>query len=436
MTTVPTEAILEACESLFPEAIQMLLDLVKLDSTLGGPSEVAVQTFMLAAFAKLNLSGGVRAIPMNRSELETHPAYSPIDWSLDGKTAVVATHNPRTATPGGRSLVLNGHVDVVPVTGGEHRWHSAGAPFQPYVRDGRLYGRGSGDMKAGVVCFYFAIRALQKLGFNPGSTVHLTTVLEEECTGNGALACIMNGVRADACVIPEPFPYIVSAQLGVMWLRITVLGKPVHVLNTGAGSNAIESAFALYDALRPLEESWNVAEVRPAMYRSFTHPINFNLGRIDGGNWASSVASHCTMDVRIGFFPGWSLASIRERVEKVLAERAAVLNVEHTLEWRGFQAEGCIFDPNGCVQPAFQEAYTRVHGKACASTPVTCTTDGRFWQLHANTNTIVYGPEAQNIHGIDESVSLDSMRNVTRTLALFVAQWCGLERISEPSAAP
>jgi acetylornithine deacetylase len=107
------------------------------------------------------------------------------------------------------------------------------------------------------------------------------SVLDEECTGNGSLACLERGYRADACVIPgvsmafkntnnpEPFPSIMTAQMGVMWLELTVSGRPAHVLDTSAGFNAIEAMFALYTSLKVLEESWNAPEVRPEVYKKF-----------------------------------------------------------------------------------------------------------------------------------------------------------------------
>ena len=121
--------------------------------------------------------------------------------------------------------------------GAEELWSSR--PFEPVVRDGRLYGRGSGDMKAGIAAYVVAFEAIRKLGLQPAAPVYLQSVVEEECTGNGALACLHRGYRADAAVIPEPFnETILSAQVGVMWLQVEVLGRPAHVLNAAQGVNA------------------------------------------------------------------------------------------------------------------------------------------------------------------------------------------------------
>jgi acetylornithine deacetylase len=111
----------------------------------------------------------------------------------------------------------------------------------------------------------------------------------------------------DAVIIPEPLPGILSAQLGVMWVRVSVFGEPVHVLDTGKGSNAIQSALQVYAVLQELEKEWNRAKVRHDAYAAFEHAINLNLGKITGGVWASSVPSLCTFEARVGFFPDVSL---------------------------------------------------------------------------------------------------------------------------------
>jgi len=361
-------------------------------------------------------------------EIKHLPGFSPVDWAYDrpGKECLVAIHKPK-APAKGKSLILNGHVDVVP-TGPEDMWTTG--PYKPFVKDGRLYGRGSGDMKAGVVAYYMAFKALQRLGYAPAADVYLQAVVEEECTGNGALACCARGYRADAVIIPEPFAAsIITAQLGVMWLKIRVRGRPAHVLDTSAGVSGIEAANHLYDALKRLEVEWNSEEQRNAHpeYSQFKHPINFNLGVIQGGEWASSVATECTFEVRLGFWPGRKLEEVREEVETTLKKAADERHIPYTLQWRGFQAEGCLFDPQGDMMQRLGAVHKKVTKTEPVYAPVTCTTDARFYQLYHNIPATCYGPEAKNIHGIDESVSIKSMMDVTKVLAVFMAEWCGLE---------
>ncbi|MFQ5783469.1 MAG: ArgE/DapE family deacylase, partial [Alphaproteobacteria bacterium] len=352
---VSVEDIARACKGLEEETVAMLSDLVRLDSTLG--SEAHAQDYMARAFENLGLS--VDRFEIELDVIERHPGFSPVDWSYAGKENVVAAHRPRTNA--GRSLILNGHIDVVP-TGPTDMWTDP--PFEPVIRDGRLYGRGGGDMKAGIVAYCMAFKALGRLGVQPAAPVYMQSVIEEECTGNGALACLARGYTADAAIIPEPFDgTLMTAQMGVMWFQVHVRGKPAHVRDTSAGVNAIEAAFDLVQALKRLETRWNAAEARHPSYVGETHPINFNLGIIRGGEWASSVPTECSFHMRVGFFPGVSPADIRRRIEETIREAAeahpALRETPPRIAYVGFQAAGCTVEREGDMMRTLAGAHER-----------------------------------------------------------------------------
>ena len=421
--TPSVAAITAAADALFDEAVEMLCDLVRHGSTLH--NEASAQDYMAKVFADLGLAVDKFEIDVNT--IKDEPGFSPVDWSYKGKENVVGVHQPERNT--GRSLIFNGHIDVVP-TGPEDMWTDP--PFEPVIRDGRLYGRGGGDMKAGIVCYTMAFKALQSLGLQPAAPVYLQSVVEEECTGNGALACLARGYKADAAVIPEPFEQsLMISQMGVMWFRVLVRGKPAHVLDTSAGVNAIEAAFELVQALKRLEESWNADELRHGHYSDARHPVNFNLGVIEGGEWPSSVPTECRFKMRVGFFPGIKPTAVRAAIEEtIMAAAAAHPGMKDTppvIEFVGFQAEGCTIDPDEEMMRALADAHTRVTGRDPVYRSTSATTDARFFNLYGKIPATCYGPEASTIHGIDESVSLDSFKQVTQVLAVFLAAWCGTE---------
>ncbi|WP_282189132.1 ArgE/DapE family deacylase [Azospirillum sp. SYSU D00513] len=421
------QAILDAADAAQPRCVAHLSDLVRQPSLLG--EEAGAQEVMAEAFAGLGLE--VDRFAIDEAAIARLPGFSPPVTSYDGRENVVGVHRPREAA--GRSLILNGHIDVVPA-GPAELWTSP--PFEPRVHEGRLYGRGAGDMKAGIAAYTAAFAALRSIGYQPAAPVFLQSVVEEECTGNGALACLHRGYRADAAIIPEPFNHtLMTAQLGVMWMRVTVTGTPAHVLDTSAGSNAIEAAFALVGHLKKLEALWNEPCRQHPAFAGHRHPVNFNLGRIEGGEWTSSVPTRCEFDLRAGFYPGQDPAEVRAAlagaVEAARREDPALAGVGVELSWRGFQAEGCVIDPAHPMMRLLADSHRAVLGGEPAELAATCTTDARFFNLYGDTPATCYGPEATRIHGIDESVSLDSLRDVTRVLALFMAGWCGLE----PAAA-
>jgi acetylornithine deacetylase len=288
-------------------------------------------------------------------------------------------------------------------------------------------------MKAGLVSCLFALDALKAIGLRPAADVFVQSVVEEECTGNGALACLQRGYRAQAALIPEPTDETyTSAQVGVMWFQVKVRGVPVHVLRADAGANAIESAFRLIQALRGLEAEWNKRKSNDRHFADHHHPINFNVGKIAGGDWASSVPAWCEFDMRVGLFPDQDLATARREIEsciKQAAEKDAFLrNMAPEIVYNGFQAEGYVLQ--GAEEPlkVLDGAHRAIFGEALKPVASTGTTDARFFGLYADIPAIVYGPISENIHGFDERVSLASVLKVTQSMALFVADWCGVDK--------
>jgi acetylornithine deacetylase len=416
--------IIAAVENLQGDMVELATTLVRFPSLNG--DEGGAQDFMEGLFRDMGLA--TERFEVRDADLKNLPGYSPSVGQWERHDNVVAIHRP--AKTSGRSLILNGHIDVVPI-GAEELWSRP--PFDPVVRNGRLYGRGSGDMKAGIAAYVTAFRALKSIGLQPAAPVFMQSVVEEECTGNGALACLHRGYKADAAIIPEPFGHsILKAQVGVMWLSVEVFGKPAHVLNAAQGINAIEAAFALWRGLQSLEAQWNKPGNRHPAFAHLEHPIRFNLGRINGGEWASSVPTRCVMELRCGFYPGVAAAQARAAIETHLADaikRDPVLaGITHRVRYAGFQAEGFVLDGAAPLLIALAAAHSQVMNKDADWFASSATTDARAFNLYGSTPATCYGPEAQNIHGIDESVSIESTLRVAQVLALFMARWCGVEK--------
>ena len=416
-------ALMDAVDEGFGGQISQTADLVRFPSTRG--AEAPAQDFMAGQMRDRGLD--VDRFKVDIDEIRHWPGFSPVHVDYDNAWNVVGSR--RVANPKGRSLILNGHIDVVPA-GPLDMWSTP--PFEPRIENGWLYGRGSGDMKAGLMACLAAMDAVERAGFALTADVFVQSVVEEECTGNGALACLARGYKADAALIPEPQNQgMIRAQIGVIWFQVKVRGIPVHVADAGEGANAIEAAYTVMQALHELEHEWNSRKDQYPPYETVDHPINLNVGRIEGGDWASSVPAWCTFDVRVAIYPGQDIAEAKREIEETvrLASRrnAFLQNNPPQIVYNGFEAEGYILKDAEEPVELLAKSHRRVFGETLKETACTATTDARFFGLYADTPALVYGPISEMIHGFDERVSLDSLLGVTKAMTLFLADWCGVE---------
>lgn len=419
-------AILEAVDSLRDEAVETLQRLVRCPSTLG--MEASALEEMARIYEGLGLAP--RRVPTVPEKLAAHPGFSPPLISYEGRDNVVAVYQPKQRK--GRSLALQGHVDVVP-EGAADMW--ATPPYEPDIRNGRMYGRGAGDMKAGIVSYCMAFKAMRLAGLQPAAEVQMQSVIEEECSGNGALACMLALPRTDAVIIPEPGPgmdALYTAEVGVVWAWVTVSGRPAHVRDMQSGVNAIEAANIIAAAFKDYEREMNRAErIHPA-FRGLNHPVNVNFGTIEGGEWNSSVPTRARIGMRVGVMMGYTAAQTKADIERLVAEAAKherLRGAQVRLEFKGFMADPCVFDTDAAIVHLARRSYAEVTGGSLRDYPATGLTDGRHFVLYQDTPVACFGPDAQDIHGIDENVGLESMHGITRTIALTMAEWCRVERI-------
>jgi acetylornithine deacetylase len=396
----------------------LLAELVAAPTLLG--DEAAGQAIMRQAFADLGLEPF--DVPLDPAALDGHPGAAPFSWDVAGKANVLANWEP-AAPAGGRSLILNGHVDVVSPEPSS-LWSAP--PFEAQ-RDGDwVYGRGAGDMKSGLAAIVGAVRGLRALGLAPRGRVQLQSVVEEECTGNGALACVLAGHTADAAILTEPTRGALwNAQVGVLWFQVRVVGLPAHAGDAPEGANAIEASMAVIEALRGLEAELNV--VKPPLYAAYPHPINLNVGMIHGGDWPSTVAGECLTHFRLALFPGERVADLRERIEQTVASVSTGAFRTEVL-YDGFACEGYELEPGAPLVTGLLDAAERATGRRPPLFASTATTDARSFQLYGDTPAVCFGAIAENEHGVDERVHMPSVTETAQAIALFIGDWCGLEQ--------
>ncbi|PZO80811.1 MAG: acetylornithine deacetylase [Mesorhizobium amorphae] len=418
------EAILAAVDEGFARQVAFLEALVRHPSQRNAEAEL--QDFVQSELER-------RGFAVDRFRTQgpadnAHPAFSPATVPYDESWNLVAT---RKGAGHGRSLALNAHVDVVP-PGPLARWTTP--PYEPRRNGDWLYGRGAGDMKAGLAAAVFALDAITQAGLALSGPVQVQSVVDEEMTGNGAATVLSRGYRADAIVIAEPTDgRLVRANSGVLKFAVTLQGVPTHPREPEAGRSAIDLAIALIAHLRRLEASWVAEKENHALFAGIANPVSLTVGTIQGGEWLASFPSECRFEGRIGFYPGEEpkarMRAFEAFVLSAVADDPMFEGVSPPMvEWVGVTHAGYSLAPGSDAEACLARAHMQASGRALESYVMTAYLDAAVFAVHAGMPALVYGPVAENIHAIDERVSLSSLKAVTKTIALFAADWCGVER--------
>lgn len=391
-----------AVERGFDDTVAFLADLVRVPSLLG--EEEPAQQLVESRLRELGFE--VRSVVPDPERLAERPDSGIPLVSYEGRRSLVGTLGEGS----GPSLVLNGHVDVVSAEPVD-RWTTE--PFGARIADGRMYGRGSCDMKGGVAAMLLGVEAALSAGPLPGLLAY-QSVIEEECGGNGALAAVLATPPAEAALIAEPTNGGMDlVAVGVIWARIVLEADSRHASNADRGANPIEAAYPVIEALHGLEEELN--EHPEPELAGLERPYLLNVGALHAGDWASMTPGRATLDVRLGFPVRMEPAAAQERLAKAVhgADPGA------QVEFRGFRARGYAFDPQSPFVRLLGDCHEEVRGGRPRPEPSRATTDLRFFEGQA----VCYGPTGDGLHGVDEWVDLESIADVATVLALLIRRW-------------
>ena len=412
-----------AVDDLRPALVSFLQELVRSPSL---PNrEGPVQEKIAAKLRSLGLD--VETLTTRFDELAGHPAFNDDGFSPDSRVNVVGRWPGSGGASGRGSLLLNGHVDVVS-PGDPILWSDD--PWSGVIRDGRLYGRGACDMKAGLAAGIFAIEALQRIGYRPAHDLLLSSVIGEESGGVGALTTIVHGVRADAVVVLEPTGgAICPVQAGALTFRLTVQGRAAHAALKSEGVSAIAKFLPLFQAIEELDRRRHLDYTNP-IYPNPANIAPISIGTVRAGEWHSTVPESLVVEGRCGVFPGESPAEVRALLAATIAEAAAAdpWLVAHPprLEWFEGQFESCATPVDHPLLTTLAAAHRSVHGKQPAIEGVPYGADLRLFVNHAGMAGVLYGPgDVRLAHTVNESVGVEEVIAAVKTVAGMVVAWCG-----------
>lgn len=404
--------------------VALLQDLVRVPSVTGTAAESEAQHRLDSRLRAAGMETDLWQVDLDA--LRADPGFPGSEAPRDEAWGLVGS----IGSGDGPALVLNGHIDVVP-TGDRTQWRDD--PWDPVVREGRVHGRGSCDMKAGLAAQVAAVEALQAAGVRLRGSLHVQSVVGEEDGGLGTFATLQRGHTGDVAVICEPTSgAIVPAAAGALTFRLTVPGRSVHASMRLDGVDVIEKYLPVHHALRRLEAARN-RDPHPLMAR-YALPYPLSVGTVRAGDWASSVPDLLVAEGRLGVALGEPVEHARAELEATVAGVCAddpwLAQHPVVVEWPGGQfAPGQLAEGSpllGLVAAAHRDLHgdvPDVHGAPYGS-DLRLLTAGGVPTLH-------YGPgDVRDAHSPYESVPVAELVQVTRTLVLLATRVCG---VSEPS---
>ncbi|MFA9556230.1 peptidase [Evansella sp. AB-rgal1] len=405
------------------ELIQLLVTMVREPST--QINEAGVQRIVEEFL--LNMDYKVDKWELGGEELLTHEEFLSARSSFHGSPNVVGV---RKGDGNGHSIVLNGHVDVVP-EGDLSDWEED--PFCGKIKDGKIFGRGSTDMKGGNAAMLFALKALQELKLPLKGDVIFHSVIEEESGGAGTLAAILRGYTGDAAIIPEPTKMkIFPKQQGSMWFRLHVKGASAHGGTPYEGTNAIDKAQIVLTSLKKLEKIRNDRITDP-LFEKMPIPIPINVGVIEGGDWPSSVPDLVKIEGRCGISPEETV----EEAKQEFTEWIGQLGEEDEwfkkhpvkLEWFGARWFPGSIDSEHPLMTKLTANFQKVIGKEPVIEAAPWGTDGGLLTAVGNTPSIVFGPGVTNMaHFANEYIEIEKVLQCAEIIACTVFDWVNVEK--------
>ena len=420
LTEVETRA-LDALDE--RELVTSLVDLVRVPSVTGTDAESELQHLQAALFGTEGLD--VDAWQLDLEALRADPRFPGAEAVRAEGYGVVGT----TGGDGPPGLVLQGHVDVVPI-GDPAKWEHD--PFAGAVEGGRLHGRGACDMKAGVAANLAVVRALRRSGLTLEKPLALHSVVSEEDGGLGAFATMLRGHTGEVAVITEPTSgRLVTATAGALTFELTVPGRAAHGSTRYEGFSAVDAYLPLHRAISELEGERNT-DIDP-LFGDNSMPYPISVGVLRSGDWASSVPDALTAQgrfgVRLGEDPAVARAAFEAAIERAAAVDPWLRDHPPVVTWPGGQFASGSLAPGHPLIGEVQTAVRDTGGVAPTQTAAPYGSDLRLYAGLGAIPTLHYGPgDVRFAHAPREQVELGEVISVARALTLLAVRRCGAHR--------
>lgn len=411
----------DAVDARRDETVALLQSLVRVPSVTN--SEGEVQKVVMNACGVRDLA--VDAWEATPDEIAGYHDHVGEQTVYEGRTNVAAV---RRGTGGGRSILLNAHVDTVE-NGDPATWTQD--PLGAEIVGDLLYGRGSCDMKGGLTSYLAAFDALDALGIRLAGDATVLATVGEEDGGVGALSTILRGYKADAVLITEPTRLaLVTAQGGSLVFRMTIVGKSAHAAVRDEGVSAFEKFVPIFQDLLAFEAERNASIDHP-LYAPIANKIPINIGIVRTGVWASTVPESLVAEGRVGLVAGEDVdefkAQVVDRIMKVANADPWLREHPPMIEWFGGQFAPAETSPDSPIAQSISAAHAAVTGTPPPVEGVTYGADMRLFTLIGDMPCVMYGAGDVTVaHHADEHISITELLTATKTIACMLVDWCGV----------
>jgi len=402
------------------EVIAFLQKLIRVNSITGNEAEI--QQLIAETFRGMGLT--VDEFEPDLESLRGYPGFLEPESPLTGRHNVIGIWR---GTGGGRSLLLNGHADTVPFDPID-QWIDG--PLSGAVREGNIWGRGASDMKAGLAAMIMAVSILKQIGFSPRGDIILQTVVDEERTGVGTLACVHRGYKADAGICCETSDLqVMPACIGRMWFTIKVRGKPAGISARWESVSAIEKAIKIVHAVDDLEKM-RIEDLQHPLYPDNRGALPCAVTMFHSGTFPSITPEDAVLRGSLGLMP----YEDPERVEEELKDHVKQVaisdpwlrnNLPEVTTEGGLVAPGAEIPTDHPIVKTVSQAFEEVTGEAPVLSARKGAADTRFLIRQGDTPTVIFGPGVTaQMHAMNEYVPVENLITATGVIALSIQRWC------------
>ncbi|MDP2982637.1 MAG: M20/M25/M40 family metallo-hydrolase [Candidatus Latescibacter sp.] len=415
---IEKEKILQTCDDLIVDTAIFLMRLIQFESTSGyeGPA----MEWLYNQFK--DISDECELIPVPEDIVDDPDfGFRIDDRPYEGRP------NLRVTLKGdgtGKSVIFNAHIDVVPPSKGQLR------PFDPYVDEGILYGRGACDDKGQVAVLWTIFKALKKLKIKPRGDIILHLVIEEETGGNGTLALVRRGERADCCINLEPCSNnILTSVRGAVWFTCTFYGRAGHSGSAKTTVSALDMAIEAINIIKDYHSKLLVRTINDdPLFAEYDNPMPVTFGQNEGGDWPAMAPQKQVFKGVFGFLTTPKEEVMHELVNRIRTKGTKWLkeNFEMTFQYRHDTSR---IDPNLPFVKTLAESYRTMRVKSKIGA-MPASTDACYYTNILGIPALATGcGSLGDAHTDQEQLKLKSLIASAAVMTQFIKEWCGLRKV-------